>query len=223
MKKVLCTLLAIVMVMSLATTAFAAGSAGNDSLLEITSSTQAGGLIDTVIVNSDSVVDKETYLAAESMYIENATASTVKARSILVNLYDYKEEEVKSSRIYAKLDSDISYGVVSDLRVNGTSKICWLGSNPVNCDEIRMEDTWTINGVGVGFEFGSGNSWTVSGSVVSSTATWSDSFEDKWNIAHQYSNLDFNGYELYIKQNVTGYFTFSTTTYQVSAVDSTLL
>lgn len=216
-------ILAIVMVMGLSTTAFAAKKNALASLLDISQATLVNGPTDIVIVNSGSSNDKSAYFAAENHFLEDYAPNRAITRSILVNLNDYQTKDVKSSSVSAKLDTDITYGIISDLRANGISRITWLGSNPINCDEIKMEDTWTINGVGVGFEFGSGNSWTVTGSIVSSTATWSESYNDKWTISHDYSNLDFNGYELYIKQNVTGYFTFGTATYQVSAVDSTLL
>lgn len=238
-KKFLGLFLSLIMVITSSVTVFASENGSGNSLstskslfeeAEIEITKNPSGLVDIVIVNADSNTDKEAFLASETKFFSSSkhsvsvgNESNLSPARASASLYDYQTKNVKSSYVYSKLDSDISYGVISDLRMDGSSKIYWAGSSPVNCDKIKMEDSFYISGVSVGFSFASGGKWTVSPSLVSSTATWSDSYNNKYTITHSYSNLDFNGYELYIKQTTTGYFTFSTTTYQLSAVDSTLL
>lgn len=238
-KKFLGLFLSAIMLLASSVTAFAAGNGTNNTIFTsrdvfgeavVKVTKNPSGLVDIVVVNSDSNTDKDAFLESENKYFSSdkyiASVGDAKLENptrALVSLYDYQTKNVKSSYVYSKLDSDVSYGVFSDLRVDGTSKVYWAGTNPINCDKIKMEDSFYITGVSVGFGFSSGGKWSVTTSFPSSTATWTDSYNKKYSITHDYSNLDFNGYELYIKQTTTGYFTFSTTTYQVSAVGSSLL
>lgn len=234
MKKLFSLVLALVLMSTMFVTANAASSetmsatmtmsnSFDNTLLEVKQQSTENGPVDIVITNADNTKDKEAFLRAEGAFLDNAAEQKVSSRTIDVNLYDYQKKDVKTSYVDAQLDSDVTYGIVTDLRVNGVSRVRWMGSTPVNCDKIKMEDTFTIDGVAVGFSFSSNGTWTVSNSVVTATATWTDNYTNKWSISHDYSNVDFNGYELYLKQKTTGYFTFSTNTYEISAVDSSLL
>lgn len=184
---------------------------------------ETGKLEDVVILPNSEYNDKEEYLKEVDEYIDGQLNNGFSSRALSVNLVDKNQVNANGSYIYAKFDSTVTYGVFTDLRVNGSSRIYWGGTNPIRCTKIKMEDSFVISGVTVGFSFSSDGKWSVTPGVVNATATWSDSYNDEYAIDHVYSNLDFNGYEVYLKQSTTGYFTFSTTTYQTTAVDSSLL
>ncbi|SHK58910.1 hypothetical protein [Paramaledivibacter caminithermalis] len=172
---------------------------------------------DRVITSSNKVTDKIKFEAEVNEFL----GQEVMSLATTINLKDSDRYDYNGSYCQSEFDSDVTYSVITDLRVNGTSKAKWMGSNPVNCDNIKLEDSFTITGVAVSITLGS--DWSVTGGLTSKTGTWSKDYDDEWIITHNYSNLDFNGYELYIKQKARGYYTFGTTTHDTSAVDSTLL
>lgn len=224
LKKLLCyTLSGIMLMSSISTNAFAAEKANNNAL-NIQKIELPNMPIDTIITSNTD--NKETFLIEEDKYLNNNGDYLMLSpmATSLLNVTNYQRKDIYTSYISSFFNSDVTYGITSDLRVYGNSKVYWAGSNPSSyCDKISLTDKFYIAGINPSFAFGSGGSWNVSPGLTNSTATWYSSFPTQYIINHVYDNVDFNGYELYFKQTTTGEFTFGTTTYELSAVDSSTL
>lgn len=176
----------------------------------------SNGPIDTVIMPADGVSKEEFQKELDAFYAKSPTEKK------LYNLNDTVSKAYKDSELVSKFDTDIEYDWF-DPRAVGVAQVIWKGSSPLNCDDIEMSNSFRVSGVGVGFGFGSDGRWDVKPGFTSATATWSRSYTNKYSVVHDYTNVDFSGVDLFLRQTTTGYFTFGTKTYEVNATDSSIL
>lgn len=227
LKKTSKFVLSIIIIMSMSSTVFASTLNERDKAYKIIEENVISSLktegdnapVDKIILPNHNFTKEEFENQLTDLLGDSSKYTTFSNTT----LYDRASQDYSDSEIVALFSSDVTWGIFTDLRVNGFAQVIWRGHSPRNCDKIAIENTFTINGIKPGFSFASGNKWTVSAGLTSAKAAYTDSFTDEYSIIHDYANVDFDGYELYLKQNVTGRFTFGTSIYQVTAVDSTLL
>lgn len=115
----------------------------------------------------------------------------------------------------------LSYGGRVEIR-NGESSTAWLGGNPFNADTVWLTDAITVRGLNLSVSIGGGG-WSVTGSSVDKTITWTGSVNNNWRIRHEYHGITFHGTGVWVGHNASGRFKFGSSYYTVGASDSSWL
>lgn len=104
----------------------------------------------------------------------------------------------------------------------GSSRTAWLGGNPFNADTVWLTDAITVRGLNITVNIGHGG-WSVTGSSLERTITWTGSVNNNWWIRHEYHGITFHGTGVWAGHNSTGRFKFGNSYYTIGASDSTWL
>jgi|GEM_PF-3828557 hypothetical protein len=103
---------------------------------------------------------------------------------------------------------------------NGSSKAAWLGCCPFNATSVADDNTWTVSGLVFSIQVPGGPGWSTSGN----SATWNTSVNNNWIITDNFSNLTFNGLDLYwISESTNGIFQFGSTFWNIQTSDGAAL
>ena len=133
-------------------------------------------------------------------------------------LYGYDEDYHNGSPLYAAFDASLDdNGFGSSM--NGQSRAFWSGANPYYCDEIVLETAVQLTGIGISVTVGS-SGFDVSGGLTSKTLSMDDTIENDYRKYQNYSNVTFDGVDLYYRHTATAKFTFGVNTYYTNATDS---
>lgn len=208
MKKFLSVALAMVIMLSVTSNAFATENSYT-KYVDPSSS-------DTIYIPSDDVTDKVRY--GEELDLIIAQERGPSKRGGVYNISDKDTLTHNGSSLYSKFASEIDWDYIESSKVSGSSRAAWLGSNPMDADRITLSDKISFGGIVIGVST-SGADW----STTMTSASWSASLDDEWQIDHTYSDISCTGYDLYVKQVSTGDFKFGTKYYTTSATDSKFL
>lgn len=167
---------------------------------------------DYIIIPNDTITDKESYLSN----LSDSLSYQPKSRAGTYSLSATDKAYYNNSYMYSKFSSTLQDNF-SGSKVNGSSRVAWVGTSPHNCTTIALIDTIKLTGVSPNISVGDG--WSISGGLTSETAVWEKELSNQWAIDHSYSNLTFDGVDLYYRQTATGEFQFGTKFFTTTATD----
>ncbi|NBI27453.1 hypothetical protein [Chengkuizengella marina] len=181
-----------------------------------------------VMIPSEEVTDKSEYIKMINQYIpiikgklhtgKQSSDSDVSAL-LSANINDYDSMTYNGSTMYAQFDSTINYNICCTTEVSGDSRGAWLGSNPFNADKVTLADSISFTGVTVSVSVPASAGFSVSGS----TASWTDSVNNTWQMNHYYNNISATGFDIYVSQSTSATFKFGSSFYTPTASDGTWL
>lgn len=207
-KKILSVALAMGIMVTMSISAYASEGSNYNKVIEPISN-------DTIYTPSDSVTDKIAYGEQMDLIIAQEKGPS-KRGTYSISDQDTLTHNGKS--LYSKFDSEIDWDYIESSKVSGSSRAAWIGTNPMDADRITLTDKISFGGIVIGVSTDGAN-W----STTMTSASWSESLDDEWEIDHVYSDINCTGYDLYVKQVTTGDFKFGTKYYTTSATDSKFL
>jgi hypothetical protein len=142
----------------------------------------------------------------------------MQARVGSYTLYGYGEDFHNGKALYSAFDASLTdngFGSYMD----GQSRALWSGATPYNCDELMLETAIKLTGVGISVTAGS-SGFDISGGLTSKTLSMSDTIEDNYQKIQNYTDVTFDGVDLFYRHTATARFTFGVNTYYTNATDS---
>ena len=123
--------------------------------------------------------------------------------------------------ILTSFSSSVSYPTIeTSATYSGHSSSSWDGEDPWNATSVKHTDKWWVSGTSVSVSYPSGVGITGSGS----SANWTGTVNDNWQLYHEFSNITFYGSPIYrVYESSTGTFQFGNAFYTISCSDDALI
>lgn len=128
----------------------------------------------------------------------------------------------ESDEINVNFEDTLDYNLCCTGFITGDSWTGWYGGDPWYADTVRLTDKWTFRGVNLSVS-ASGKSWSVTGNLAQRVATWSEDIDDNWWLGHDYDEVVFDGFDVWVSHTAIGEFKFGSQWYEVQAYDSSWL
>ena len=153
---------------------------------------------------------KEEIIALETMQIRPCAGT--------YHLSSSESDYYKNQEMYSSFYADLEDNFIGS-KMSGQSKAVWLGNNPFNADKISLSTEIKLTGIAISVSVGN-DGFEVSGGSTSKTLNMFDSIEDNWRLYQNYSNVTFDGIDLYYRHSAIGKFEFGYEIYYLTATDS---